>query len=304
MPLVLAATPSEPEVAPDAFAPWPMTWTGFDGTFWVLSGPDASNPRMGRGVKGLHLPPVDVFTSQTPLVPGVDVVGYSLPERSAYWPLLFRASSSEQWRVEHAAFFDSFHPVRTGTWTVGTGDSARSIDLRGAFTGGHSFDRDPFVTGLAWIGIDLYAPRPLWRGQPIRQTFLGAEAGVDFIPDAPGDVYYLSSDSSFALANIDNPGNEPAYLTWTVHGPASSIELGVDGAIIEVPIPVPDGSTLVIDTDPARQFATLDGEDVTPELGFQVFGPVPARGTSPLVIQAEGTGSVVAELTPLYWRAY
>ncbi|SDG21448.1 hypothetical protein [Microbacterium sp. 77mftsu3.1] len=293
-----AVQPDPREVAEGRF----MSWTGVNGETFVLS--YGTFPSMLPGVQGLHMPQMDVRSSSSPLVHGEDLRSYHIPSRRVFWPLMFQARSASEWRTQHAAFFDSFHPIVPGTWTVGEGDDARTLALVGVFDGNHVFQVDPFLTGYANIGLELSAPRPLWRGQAVRQTFLGAEAGVDFIPDEPGDVYYLSSDSSFALANIDNPGNEPAYLTWTVNGPLTSIQLGVDGAIIEVAIPVPEGSALTIDTDPAAQFATLDGDDVTAELGFQLFGPVPAGGTSPLVIQAEGTGSVVAELTPLYWRAY
>lgn len=302
MGIVFAAPAVEPDRPAGREARF-MSWTGVNGEVFILTADD-SNPAMQRGVQGLHMPEMQVFESSTPLVHGSEVSGYTIRSRRVFWPLLFQAENSDQWRSEHGAFFDSFHPVSPGVWTVGEGDDARTLPLVGVFDGNYSFDTDPFVMGYAVIGLELSAPRPLWRGQPVRQTFLGAEAGVDFIPGTPGDVYYLSSDSSFALANIDNPGNEPAYLTWTVEGPLTSIQLGVDGAIIDVAIPVPEGSSLTIDTDPAAQFATLDGADVTAELGFQLFGPVPGGGTSPLVIQAEGTGSVVAELTPLYWRAY
>ncbi|MGW9346038.1 hypothetical protein ACWGR3_31340, partial [Streptomyces albidoflavus] len=115
---------------------------------------------------------------------------------------------------------------------------------------------------------------------------------------------FISPAATFQQAQIENPGNEPAYLVWTVEGPSSDVQLGVGGALIEVPFPVPEGSKLVIDTDPAGQYATLDGVDVTRELGFQMFAPVPARGTSPLAIAAAGSGVVRAELVPLYWRAF
>jgi hypothetical protein len=302
MPIVLAmpAAVPEPIVLPE---PLRMVWTGFDGSVWPLTRPDAVNPRMRRGVKGLHLPPVDVFQESTPLVPGVDILGYSLPGRSVYWPLQFRARSREQWEIEHAAFFDSFHPVQTGEWAVGDGDKRRTLRLTGVFDGDYSFDRDPFLGGLAVIGIELFAPRPLWRGKEIKKTF-GGDEGIDFIPAEPGDDYYPSPTATFSQASIENPGNEPAYVTWVATGPLTGLQMGVGDALIEVPFDVAEGETLTIDTDPANQYATLNGEDVTRELGFQLFAPVPARGTTPLTITASPTGTVEAKLTPLYWRAF
>ena len=302
MPLVLASPAPDPTTTDAALEPRLMTWTGVDRSVWPLTRPAAVNPRMGRGVKGLHMPPVEVFRSSTPLVPGDDITGYALPERPVYWPLLFRANDVEQWEAQHAAFMDSFHPVEVGTWTVGEGEKARTLQLRGGF-GNYAFTRDPFITGLAWIGLELFAPRPLWRGAPIRQTFY-ADEPVDFIPAEAGDEYHPSPVASFATATIDNPGNEPAYLKWEIEGPQDELTLGVGGAIIDVPFEVADGSTLIIDTDPAGQYATLDGADVNELLGFQMFAPVPARGTTPLTITSAGSGSVTAELVPLYWRAF
>ncbi|MDT3343880.1 hypothetical protein [Microbacterium aquilitoris] len=302
MGIVFAAAvrkPSQSEVFDGQF----MSWTGFNGEVFALTADD-SNPAMQRGVQGLHMPQMVVRSSSSPLTHGEELISYHIPTRPVFWPLIFQARAAADWRTRHASFFDSIDPHFEGEWTVGKGENARRLSLVGSFDGNHPFQVDPFVTGYAIIGLELSAPQPLWRGPRLRRTFLGAEARADFIPDKPGDIYYLSSSSPFTLASIDNPGNEPAYLTWTVNGPLTSIRLGVGGAIIEVAFPVPSGSSLTIDTDPAAQFALLDGRDVTADLGFQLFGPVPVGGTSPLLIQAEGTGSVVTELTPLYWRAY
>lgn len=303
MPIVFAAPLTTPIGGPGLDLPRRMTWTGVDGTVWPLTRPDAVNPLLRRGVKGLHMPPMQVFKSSTPLVPGVDLTGYSLPERPVYWPLIFRASSAAEWVEQHGKFFDSFHPINPGVWTVGEGTESRTLELVGVFDGDHAFDRDPFVSGRAVIGLELIAPRPLWRGRSLRKIF-GADQGVDFISVDGAPPFNISPTATFQQASIENPGDEPTYLTWTVHGPASDVQLGVGGAVIEVPFPVANGETLVIDTDPAGQYATLDGVDVTRDLGFQMFAPVPARGTSPLVIAASGEGTVVAELTPLFWRAF
>lgn len=302
MPIVLASPLTLGDAVGSAHTPYPMTWTGIDGSVWDLARVTGS-VTMRRGVKGLHAPRLDVVKSSTPLVPGADLLGYSIPERQVYWPLTFFARSQDAWLTAYSGFFRSMHPIEEGLWTVGVGDGARTLALTYRDDGGYTFSDDPFVYGAAVIGIELEAARPLWRGKAIRKTFR-AEDPVDFIPSTPGDEYNPSPIASFSSAAIDNPGDEPAYLTWTVEGPQADLSLGIGGAVIDVPFAVPDGSVLRIDTDPAGQFATLDGDDVTGPLGFQMFGPVPARGTSPLTIASSGTGSVTAELVPLYWRAF
>lgn len=279
-----------------------MTWTGWDGSVWDLGNP-LLTPAMGPGVKGLHMPQMDTHKSSTALVPGADLLGYSIPERSVYWPLIFRAANKDEWVHKYSEFFDSIHPVNPGTWSVGDGLGVRTLQLTGVFDGDYSFTRDPFTTGLALIGVELEAVRPLWRGAPVSQTFF-ADEGEPFIQAGLAPPFHISPAATFSTATINNPGNEPAYLTWLVNGPQEDLQLGIGDAVIDVPFVVPDGSLLRIDTDPAGQFATLDGVDVTAQLGFQMFAPVPPRGTSALTIASDGLGSVTAELIPLYWRAF
>lgn len=303
MPIVLAAPVSSDSPGLSATLPRRMRWVGADGSVWPLTRPYADNPRLMPGVRGLHMPRFEVYESGSPLVPGVELMGYTIAKRPVYWPMLFRSNSIADWEADHAGFFDSFHPVNPGTWIVGEAEKERRLDLTGVFDGSYSFVRDPFVTGRAVIGVELVAPRPLWRGRIVRRVF-AAEEGEDFIPTGGAPPFHISPAATFQQATIENTGDEPAYLVWTVQGPADDVQLGVAGAVIEVPFPIPDGSTLVIDTDPSGQFATLNGVDYTRELGFQQFAPVPARGTSALQIAAAGAGVVTAELVPLYWRAF
>lgn len=302
MPIVLASPVRNPDLVWAALG-LPMTWTGVDGSMWDLADPLGASPGMGRGVQGLHLPSTTVFKSSTPLVPGTDLVGYSIDERTVYWPLIFKGKTILAWQQAYSAFFDSFHPVKTGIWTVGDGEARRELPLAGVFDGGYAFDIDPFTTGKALIGLELTAPRPLWRGKPITRSF-GGESGVPFIPPEKAPTYYISPAATFGAAAIRNPGNEPAYLRYQVEGPLDLLQLGIGEALIDVPFPIPAGSTLRIDTDPASAFATLDDADATRALGFQMFAPVPAGGETPLTIVASGAGKVTVTLTPLYWRAF
>lgn len=303
--VIIFSSPVTVEQVPAAnWSPFPMTWTGWDGSVWPLVGPTARNPRLGRGVKGLHMPRFAVQKSKSVLVPGADIDGYSIDERAVFWPVLFRAADPETWLAEHGAFFDSFHPVKTGVWTVGEGTDARTLPLRGEFDGSHIFDRDPVLSLWSMIGLELEAPRPLWRGQTLRQRFENGES-VPFIDPVDGaPPFHISNGQSFATASVMNPGDEPAYMKHTMTGPLDLIEIGFGEALITVPFAVAGGATLIIDTDPASRFATLDGVDVTRDLGFQMFAPVPAKGETPLTLTATGEGSVTVEITPLYWRAF
>lgn len=301
MPIVLAVAAAAP-VPVGTWFPYAMRWLGADGSEWDLA--EGLVP-MGRGVKGLHMPPMTITRSQTPLVHGSEITGYTIGDRPVYWPLTFPSRSREEWEASYGAFFRSLHPVTPGWWIVGEGASQRRLPLTYDDDGGaYVFEADPSVHSFTLLGVELVASRPLWQGEPVERVF-DASGDVDFIPSAPGENYYPSSVWSTANASIENPGDEPAWLKWVLDGPhPSGMEVGVGGAVVEVPFAVPLGSQLVIDTDPAAQYATLDGEDQTAEMGFQVFAPVPPGGESALTIGGAGAGEVTASLTPLYLRAY
>lgn len=303
MPIILSVPVAPNQVPAPDWSPMPMKWTGWDGSVWPLVGATARNPRLGRGIKGLHMPEFTVHKSKSLLVPGVEIEGYSIEERAVFWPVLFRAPSAGEWLDQHGAFFDSFHPVNTGLWTVGSGTDARTLPLRGDFTGNHVFDRDPMLSLWTMIGLELEAPRPLWRGQPIELRFENSE-GQPFIDPAGSPPFHISRGASFAEAAVENPGDEPAYVVYRMEGPLDQVTIGFGDALIDVPFPVPAGQVLVIDTDPTSRLATLDGDDVTRELGFQMFAPVPAKGKTDLTLVADGAGAVTVEITPLYWRAF
>ncbi|WP_424448845.1 hypothetical protein [Microbacterium arborescens] len=261
------------------------------------------------------MPRMDVHTSTSPGVPGAIITGYELPPRAVYWPLRFANRSIPEWEDEHAGFFDSFHPALEGVWTVGEGGDARTLPLTGSFDGTHSFERDPFVTGKAVIGVQLLAPRPLWRGRPIRRQFKAPEPS----PFYPGPPFMISSGASYGNATIPNPGQEPSYVTWEIDGPhPAGVKVGVGDALVEVPFEIPAGRRLVINTDPSEQYARVgdlvddgagvlvlaDPVDAARDLGFQIFAPIPARGDVSLTLVTAGTGVIAASHTPLYWRAF
>lgn len=299
MGIVLAAPLAVPWTPPPA-EPLLQTWTGFDGSEWVLS--DWSRmPSLRPGVTGLHMPRMTVYSSSTPLVDGAELTGYTIPPRPVYWPLVFKAGSVAEWRDLYAGFFDSVHPVEPGTWTVGEGRTARSMQLTGTFDDDFAFQYDPFLTGFAQIGVDLVAPRPLWLGEPVVVPFTGGDP-VNFIDENESPPFHISSEATFTDARITNTGNEPAYIEWTVSGPLTGVTVGVGGALVSAPDLV-EGDVLVINTDPAGQYATLNGSDYTKQLGFQMFAPVPAKKKSSLVVAGTGSGTVVARIQPRFWRA-
>jgi hypothetical protein len=293
-----------------------MQWTGWDGSRWVLSDP-VGNIAMLPGVEGLHEPRYTRFTDEVSSIPGNRIRGVNAQARTVFWPLQFQADDVDDWRARYDGFFDSIDVVNPGVWQVGDGDDARTLKLTGIFDADVAFDYDPFMTGYASFGVTLEAAQPYWEGQSVTAGPWTATTPVGFFP---GPTFHISDSSrDFTNASINNPGKIASYVTWACEGEIEAgSTVGVAGKLITIPFDIASGTTLVIQTDPRLQYATLitgaiadidwtdlGGVDKTRELGFQSFAAAPAGEDVPLQISVTGSGGqVAARLTPLYRRAF
>lgn len=299
-----------PPVPPPVPSPWHrlvMTWTGWDGSTWVITDPDSGVFLTGAGVRGLAMPPVTRHTDTSPAVPGSRWRGKRIDERGVFWPIyVWSDDGSADWLGRDAAFWRTMHPDRPGLWTVhGPGGGYRSLLCRYAEDGDHAHERDPALHGWAAYGVTLVAEQPFWTGRPVVR-----EWAVGTVRDAftgPG-VLNISPGHRTDNATIDNPGDEPAWLTWLVRGPSSSAVVGIDGADIEIPWTLGAGEHVVVNTAPDRLTAVdQDGVDRVDDLGVVEFAPVPDGGEVPLAVTLQGAGQgalVRASLFPPSYRAW
>lgn len=319
------AVPAPPPAAP--VNPWPgmrMTWEGWDGSLWDLTDPETSGVSLQAGVRGLLTPAFRRHTTSSPAVPGARNRGYSTDERSVFWPVkVFQDTGSQAWIDHDAAFWRTFHPERTGVWTV-TQPSGKARSLRCRFVEAQDgLDIDPSLMGWAVYGIGLVAEQPYWTGDVVTREFVPS----DPVPFFPGPPFTISEGSLQRSAAIDNPGDEPAYLTWWLNGPTTGT-FGVGARVVDVPFEISEGRTLVLDGSPTARTAleiasppadlalteqlTLVQErlrtgatDRTRELGASSkWGPVPAGTAVPLSVDAVGAGTIRAFLTPQHHRAW
>lgn len=303
---VLLSAPG-PVPAPPA-NPWPgvlQTWDGWDGSHWVISGDRRSGVRLKSGVVGLHLPAWKRYTRDSPAVPGSQFRGAVALEREVFWSVgVYQAEGSQAWLEYDRAWSRSLHVEHEGVWTVRlpTGER-RSLRLRIDSDGTHAFATDPSRVGWANYAIALVASQPFWTGQPVVRSFQAAAPGGFFGAGAP--PFTIGSGSTLGAATIDNPGDEPAWLTWRAHGPFESVQVGVGGRVVEVPFALAAGKHLTIATSPTEQTAfDSDGVERTGELGEVDFAAVPPGAKVELSLAMVGTGIVEAELVPLYHRAW
>lgn len=288
-----------------------------DDFLWDLLG-DSGVLLMADGCRGLAMPPVDRYTDESPAVDGSRWRGMRVKEREAFWPLfVYHDGSSQEWVEHDRAFWQSLEPDRVGTWTVTHPDGKTVRRLRVRFTddGDPAFDIDPARAGWAVYGVRMVAEEPYWLGAPMRKQWTSATM-VDFFNDSSkAPPFRISSGAAIGSATMSNPGRVPAWPTWTIDGPTTSVDLGLSDQLIEVPFTIPSGQSLVVDTDPTAQTAMLysapggvidfgSAVERTGDLGATNFAPIPKGTAVELSLAMVGTGAVAAEITPRYYRAW
>jgi hypothetical protein len=317
MAAIVYGVPYIPPVAPTfEKAPLVSTWTGWDGSEWVLTD-HASGVFLMPGVRGLGDGPHDQFKDTAPGLAGSLFAGWRAVERPAFWPVaIFEDSSSEAWILRDRAFRRTLRPGTTGVWTVvSKPGTTRRLTCR-YVSGLDAAGIDPVQAGWITYGVNLVADvDPFWRGEPVERKW-GSTAPVDFF-DPDGDpMFNISDGRTVDAAEMTNPGDVDAWPVWVVNGPVTSVDLEVGGSVIEAHFTVADGERLVIDTNPTEQiaylgdvdpddpFGVLSPVDVTEDLGSVDFAPMPADATTALSLDMTGTGSVAVRIVPGYWAAW
>lgn len=299
------AAPELPVSAPQH--PWEsmkITWTDYSGTVWDLCGQQAVKLR--AGVRGFNMPPIDPFTLETPALAGSRFRGWRVREREVFWPLtVFKHTSAAEWVEHDSKFWAGMHPDREGVWAVESPTGTRKMRLRFANDGDHAMDLMPTLFGFQQYNVYLTAYDPYWFGESISRAW-AQSPGRDFYggPDGKAPLFYISSGSQLSSATMTNPGDVDAWPIWEVTGPATSVTVGVGGRTVTAPFTIGEGSTLVIDTDPAKRSALLDGENVYGSLSSWDFAPIPAGVSLPLSLAMAGAGAVQATITPRFFRAW
>lgn len=288
-----------------------IEWEGHDGSAWDLTDPDGGVVLSRKGLEGLHFPLITRNTSRSRAVPGNRLRGWRAEARDVFWPTFIWADGSNAWLDRQAEFFATIHPSKPGTWTVDAGRGARTLQLTGVFDEPHAYERDPLLRGWGLYDIALEASQPFWQGARVRR---GPWRAPDPVPFFPGPPFHISSSSAFGSATIPNLGDVDVWGVWWATGPLSSLELGVGDSLIVPPFNLEAGEMLRIDTDPrnptAQKGPTVDdtdlfvGEDVTADLGLQDYASVPPGASVDLHVDAVGSGSIMFDLTPLYFRAF
>lgn len=308
MPGVFYAAPTSvpPLVGPPLVARCDFVWHGWDGTVWDIGDP-ASGVRLGAGARGLTMPPITWFTSESAGTDGARDRGFRVAPRPVFWPLrVYQRAKSQAWLDYDRAWWQTLQPGKTGIWeAVQPNGTKRRLTLRLEDDGNPAFETDPALTGWMRYAVNLRANQPLWEGDPIQRIWRASPSTADFFNAGAAPPYQITSGSTLGSATIDNPGDVDAWPVWTITGPTPSVSVGVGGRLVEVPFVLAADQTLTIDTAPTAQTAIdSSGVERTGELGARDYAPIPVGQPVPLSLAMAGSGTVQCAIVPKYFRAW
>lgn len=315
MPILVSSTPPGPPDGPPVVVPKvrdepTLIWQGWTGDEWVLAGDrNAGTFILQDGLGGLLEPAIQYYFSEN-TGDGATYRGHRIPARQVTVPMFVWAPTPSEMRAEDARFRKTLRPERTAVLVVQEPDgSRRYLTVRYLSGAEGAFSGETY--GKHWMSytITLTAEDPFFYGDPESATFEGVDP-VDFYNGGTAPDYIISQANTIASAKVTNVGDEPAYVTWTVHGAMSDFVGGWPGGIIHLPIALTSGEEITVYTDPrdgriidqtgASRWGQLVDEDIQ-------FGPLPAGEETELGLTvADGDAStfVTISWTPKYRSAW
>lgn len=287
-------------------------WEGWDGSNWSLSDEESGLVLM-RDVRGFGGISIDNHRDDHAGLAGSRWRDYRATNREIFLPLqVFSDGDSQAWVEHNRRFAKTLRAGKTGWLHIIHPDGQhRRIQARYDKGLEESFLMDPAFFGWANYGIYLTSEQPYWEAaEPVGDIWRSPEPVFFFgggVTPGLAPPLGISDEKDVSTATITNPGDVETWPKWTYRGPATSASVGVDGEIVEIPIALLTGESIVLDLNPYEQSAiksTAAGveTDVTSQLGSFDFSPIPAGEAVQLDITLVGTGggSIELELVPLY----
>lgn len=281
-----------------------MTFISSAGREWDMCDP-LGGLVVGRGIRGVGMPPLTHFRDESPATYGSRYRGYSVDARPVFWPVrLFHDGSSVEFVDRWNEFWDDIAPGEEIIWRVRGPHGTRSLRILYEKGGEDAIDMDPTFFGWVPMGLEFVADQPLWEGETVFQEWEGA-VGRNFIDPAGSPPLHISRRTSTSSAVITNPGDELTYPLWVIYGPTESVSITYAGQRLTIPFAIPAGKAVTIDADPEQQAVVdSDGVDRYSELSAWGFAPLQPGANQSFTISMVGTGLVRAAVTPLYKKAF
>lgn len=282
-----------------------VEWFGTDGSQWdILGGPVRLS--MG-GASGLSMPEFDFFTQQTPAGDGQRLTGWRMKPRAVFLPFNFKDEANTDVTGVQREWWASWGAGEYGTLRVTDNlGKVRMLDIRFEDDTTLIYEMSPEVYSPPF-GINAVADAPYWYG-PVSEFHysVGDEGAETFFGDGAGaPPFYIMQSQGGASSTITNEGDGAGWIELELQGQFTEFRVGIDGHYFGGQINVGAGDTLMVYTDPLKQYAMLNGTDlVTRQLTEVNFTPVPKGSTVPIDFQVVGVGRITARLTPRFNRAF
>lgn len=284
---------------------------GVDGSSWDLR---AGQVVLGPGPEGFGLPTFERPTVETPAIDGqrLQSIGSRAKARSGLLPCIMQPQDTEAaWLALQRAWWAAWSPDAPCTLTVTDPNGGRrSIAAYLDSDDGYGLELEPTINLFERLPVSWIADDPWWRGPAVEQR-IDVATGGDWLAGGTAPPFQFQPAATTGAGTLANPGEQPAWATYTISAGATSFSITVNGQTTSGTITVPTGGRLVIDTDPVAQTALLYATDgsvtnVTPQLSAIGFTPVPVGGSVPVTTQLTGGNgsSITVSIRPRYRRAF
>jgi hypothetical protein len=241
------------------------------------------------GVEGRFMPPVESVLERIPGQPGARRRQTQFGVREVVLPLEVFGGSEIGLRTRLRELVRAFDPTRGDGILRSTGPdgTVRQITCRYS-TGMEVVEGLDLLGNVQRAALVFAAADPFWYDTgPVTSTFTTG-AAANFLGD-PFLPIKLASDTILGEQTVINDGDVETWPIWTVAGPATSIVLEnvTTGEVIDLPIVLTAGQSVVIDTRPFRKTVRRDD-------GTNLFGSLTTD--SSLWSLGEGSTTIRAEV--------
>lgn len=276
---------------------------GWDGSHWDMTEGRNGVYLLPVGIEGLGMPRIDNYLIESPVVHGVEWEGWRAFARDTFWTVGIFQDGSLEFLEMKRAFWRIFRPGKPMRIELILPNQERyNLWVRFKEDNSSVYERDPIKIGWAIYGITAFAEQPFWEGEEHTQIWYPQNSPNFFGESSYGPPFYVGSSSDISNAKMTNPGDVETFIRWELKGPFESATVGLGLNTTTVP-ETPEGSTVILDTNPIALGAHRDGVDIMASLGNFEYAPLPPGEDIVLALGMEGDeGSIRATFTPMYFR--
>lgn len=292
-------------------SPVSLTWYGWDGSVWDLTGGSAG-VFLEDVLRGTGMPDPEHRWGTYPSSDGSEWQGLRYPAREFSAVVVISAGDPHDFESLSSRFMRSLHPREVGHLEArrALGETRRLMGCR-YVDGASGHPRDSYWRDTGRFGLRLLAD-PLWSGDELAVVFDNSSSTTTYIATsgAGWPPYGISSAATISAATLTNPGDEAAWPVVRFSGPFTAASLTQDGGpgLVDIDATLTEGQWIEVDMRPGRK-TVVDDTGANRRGDLDTFRPfaLPVGELVPLTLATTGDGaatSVTVRITPLYHAAW